>query len=84
MRSVDINISETAFNVFWRALHDREKRLQNIIDEHDEESDEAVVANNDIIYLRATMESFEKQGKLAGLRDESFELSDEILDLSQM
>jgi len=84
MRSVDIHLSETAFNVFWRALHDREQKLQNIIDSHDEESDEAVVANNDIIYLRATIKSFEQQGRQAGLRDESFELSEEILDLSQM
>lgn len=84
MRVVNINIDETAFNVFWRSLCEREKKLLHIIQSNDEESDEAVVANNDIIYLRAVMESFKKQGEEAGFRAEAFETSDEILDLSKM
>lgn len=80
--SVDVKLDASAFNVYWRALHDREQKLQAIIDGHDEESDEAIVANNDIIYLRAVRDSLFKAGKAAGLRDECFELSEEILDLS--
>lgn len=77
-------MSEAAFNVFWRALHDREKKLQAIIESHHEESDEAIVANSEIIYLRTVKDSLEKKGKEAGLRPECFETSDEILDLSKM
>lgn len=83
-RKINIALSESEFNVFWRALHDREKTLQLTIDAHSEESEQAVVANNDIIYLRAVKASFEKKGKDAGFRARCFDLSDEILDLSKM
>ena len=81
---VDLKLDPIAFNVYWRALHDREQKLQTIIDEHDEESDEAIVTHNDIIYLRAVRDSLLREGKAAGFRNECFELSDEILDLSKM
>ncbi len=84
MREVTINLNEATFNVYWRSLCDREQKLLEIIESNDEESDEAIVANNDIIYLRATKESLEKEGKKAGLRTEAFEISEEILDISKM
>jgi len=84
VRSLSVTLSDSSFNVIWRSLHDREQKLQNIIDEHDEESDEAVVANNDIVYLRTVRDSLRKQAKDAGLADSSFELSEAILDLGSM
>jgi hypothetical protein len=84
MREISITIDETSFNVFWRSLCDREEKLLAIIHSHDEASDIAVVGNNDIIYLRAVKESFEKQGREAGFGDNAFETSDEILDLSNL
>jgi len=42
------------------------------------------VANNDIIYLRAVKQSLERQGKEAGFRNEAFETSEDILNLSKM
>jgi hypothetical protein len=84
MREVVINLSEVAFNVYWRSLCDREQKLLCIIESNDEESDEAIVANNDIIYLRTVKESLEKQGKEADFRVEAFETSEEIIDLSKM
>ncbi len=80
IQELKIKISETAFNVYWRSLCDRENILFNII----EESDEAIVANNDIIYLRTVKQSLEKQAKEAGFRNEAFETSQDILDLSKM
>jgi len=84
MKEVKINLSEAAFNVYWRSLCDREHKLLNIIESNDEESDEAIVANNDVIYLRAVKQSLEKQGREAGFRNEAFETSQDILDLSKM
>ena len=68
MRSFTAELSEASFNVLWRALHDREQKLQHVIESHDEESDEAVVANNDIIYLRGVIESLQKRATEAGFR----------------
>jgi hypothetical protein len=84
MRSFTAELSEASFNVLWRALHDREQKLQQVIESHGEESDEAVVANNDIIYLRGVMESLRKQATDAGFRPEAFVISDEIIDLSKL
>ena len=84
MREVNITLSETAFNVYWRSLCDREQILLDIIESNDEESDEAIVANSDIIYLRTVKDSLKKQGKNANFRAEAFEISEEIIDLSKM
>ena len=81
MRELTIQLGETAFNVIWRSLHDREQKLQASIDNHDEESDEAIVANNDIIYLRTLKESLQQQAEAANFQPDSFELSEATIDL---
>jgi hypothetical protein len=52
MEGIDLQIDSKAFNLIWCSLHDREKTLLKIIEEYDEESDEATDALNDLAYLR--------------------------------
>ena len=59
-RRIDITFTESNFSMLWNALHDREKRLLRVIERYGEDSDEAVVAANDLVYLRLMMD---------GLRD---------------
>lgn len=84
MRKFKLEIDETTFNLLWRSLCDREEKLLKVIEGNDEESDEALVANNDIIYLRATKNALKQYAKEAGFRDEAFETSEEIIDLSKL
>ena len=84
MRQFGLTLTETAFNVIWRGLVEREKTLLATISSHHEESDEAIVANNDLVYLRGVKESLERQAKDAGFGPECFDVSEEIIDLSKM
>jgi len=84
MREFSTTLTETAFNAIWRSLAEREKILIARIESHHEESDEAIVANNDLIYLRGVKESLERQAKDAGFGPECFDVSEEIIDLSKM
>ena len=52
MRKLQLELSADNFGLVWRALHAEEEKLQEIINSHDEESDEAIDAANDMVYLR--------------------------------
>lgn len=60
-RQIDLSISETNFNLIWCALHDREAKLLKVIEKYGEESDEAIHAANDLIYLRLYQDSLKQK-----------------------
>ena len=52
MRSFNIKIDEKYFNLLWRSIIARENELLDSLSQYDEESDEAALISNDIVYLR--------------------------------
>lgn len=62
-REIEITITENNFNLIWCALHDRETKLLRVIDKYGEESDEAVHAANDLIYLRLYKDSLKSKAE---------------------
>jgi hypothetical protein len=84
MREIGVTLNDKAFNLIWRALHDREAKLLNIVETaEDEDADDVVMAANDLVYLRMFKEHLEKQGREV-FRENTFSLSDEIVDLSKL
>lgn len=84
MRKITIDLDETEFNVFWRSLTDRETKLLDIIEGNDEESDEALAANNDIIHIRCIKDYLRDKGTKAGFGDEVFSTDEGTIDIANM
>ncbi|WP_221793708.1 hypothetical protein [Oceanobacter mangrovi] len=78
MRELQLNFDSAAFNMLWRSLAAREKELLSIVENNDEESDEAIDAANDIIALR--LFQIEVKSQAEGIfSDNVFSLSNEYL-----
>lgn len=77
MGKLQLELSADNFGLVWRALHAEEARLQEIINTHDEESDEAIDAANDMVYLRLYRK--ELKGKAEGIFGDSVFILDNVL-----
>lgn len=84
MRKITIDLDETEFNVFWRSLTDREAKLLGIIEDNDEESDEALAANNDIIHIRCIKDHLKSESHKSGFGDEAFSTDEGTIDIANM
>jgi hypothetical protein len=84
MRKITIDLDEIEFNVFWRSLTDRETKLLDVIEENDEESDEALAANNDIIHIRCIKDYMKAKGMTADFGDEVFSTDEGTIDIAKM
>lgn len=84
MRKITIDLDETEFNVFWRSLTDRETKLLDAIEHNDEESDEALAANNDIIHIRCIKDHLKSESRKAGFGDEAFSIDEGTIDIASM
>lgn len=77
MSKLQLELSADNFGLIWRALHAEEEKLQEIINSNDEESDEAIDAANDMVYLRLYRE------ELKGKAESIFGSSVFVLDNSR-
>jgi hypothetical protein len=86
MRSFHLKVDERYFNMLWRSLLAREKELMEIVAEHedDEDSDEAIMAANDVVYVRMSKKSIEKLAREAGFPESAFSVDDTIVDLREL
>ena len=84
MRSFSIAINEKYFNFLWRAVHSRENELLAILSRVPEESDEAALTTNDLIYLRLCKKELEEKAKLAVFSDAVFSVEDGFIDISTL
>lgn len=83
MKKLEVSLDERGLNLIWRALRDRELKLLRQIDESGEDSDEAALLANDVVYLR--LYQAELRRKAEGIFSESaFSLDEGWLDLSKM
>jgi len=79
MRTKEFTFTADHFHLLWKALHDREEKLNAIIEtSEDDDSDEFVFVSNDIDYLRGFMRWFEKEGRTV-FNDSVFDLSEEAI-----
>lgn len=83
MRSMDLTIDERYFNLLWRSLHAREREMLGMI-AADEDSDDAALLSNDVVYLRLCMRSLEAKAREAGFPEHVFSLSEEFIDLADL
>jgi len=84
MRKITLDLDEIEFNIFWRALSDRETKLLEIIEMNDEESDEALAANNDIIHLRCIKDFLREKSTEAGFTEDVFQVGEETMDIANL
>lgn len=84
MRSFHLEINEQNFNLLWRAIHDRENTLVDNLTQEEEDSDNAALLNNDLIYLRLYKNNLEKQARAASFSEGGFSLDDGVLDLAKL
>lgn len=61
MKNLEVSFDERGFNLVWRALHDRERKLLTMIEQAGEESDDAALLANDVVYLRLYMDDLKRQ-----------------------
>jgi hypothetical protein len=84
MRSFTLQIDEKYFNLLWRSVVARENELLNKLSKEDEESDEAALISNDIVYLRLTKKDLKEKAGKAGFSRGSFSLNDGFVDLADL
>lgn len=84
MRKITVDMDESEFNVFWRSLSDREAKLLEVIDDNDEESDEALAANNDIIHIRCIKDYLKEKSSNAGFSENAFSTDEGTIDIANM
>lgn len=82
MRSFAFEIDEKFFNLVWRSLAARERDLLSKIAQQMEDSDEAALLGNDVVYLRLCKRALEESAKNAAFSKGSFSLEEKFIDLS--
>jgi hypothetical protein len=75
-RELQLNLKAKHFSLIWMALHDREEKLLKIIEENGEDSDEAALAGNDIIFLRLYRKELKQRAETV-FNSNVFDLSEE-------
>jgi len=84
MKEFQLTIDERLFNLLWRSISERENELVSNIQLAGEESDEAALIGNDLVYLRLTKKSLENKANSASFSSGSFSLEEGFIDLSSM
>lgn len=84
MRTFTIEINEKFFNLLWRSLHARETELLRQIADKGEDSDDAALAGNDVVYLRLCKDELEEWAKAAVFSDGVFSLDEGFIDLADL
>jgi hypothetical protein len=84
MRSFNIEIDEKYFNLLWRSIIARENELLDSLSQYDEESDEAALIGNDIVYLRLCKKDLQDKAQKASFSNGAFSLGDGYMDLADL
>lgn len=84
MKNFQLNIDEKLFNLLWRSISERESELLSEIQQAGEDSDEASLISNDLVYLRLTKSDLEKKAKKSKFSAGSFSLEEGFIDLSKL
>lgn len=84
MRYLTLDVDEKYFNLLWRSINARENQLLSKISAQSEDSDEAALLGNDLVYLRLCKRDLEEKAKGALFSKGSFSLDDTFIDLSDM
>lgn len=84
MKQFDLVVNEQLFNVLWRSLYERHSELELAIQHAGEDSDEAALLGNDLVYLRLVMEQLNKQAEEHGFSEGVFSVDDDYVDLSKL
>ena len=84
MRSFSLEIDEKYFNLLWRSVAVRENELLSKLSEEKEESDEAALISNDIVYLRLAKKDLQEKAEKAGFSGGAFSLDDGFVDLAEL
>lgn len=84
MRKFTLEIDEKYFNLLWRPIVARENELLDTLSQEDEDSDEAALLSNDIVYLRLCKKKLQEKAEEAAFSDGAFSLGDDYIDLSTL
>lgn len=84
MRTFALEIDEKSFNLLWRSVAAREKELLVKISKDNEETDEAALIGNDIVYLRLVKKELQEKAEKAGFSSGSFSLDENFIDLADL
>ena len=84
MRSFNIKIDEKYFNLLWRSIIARENELLDSLSQYDEESDEAALISNDIVYLRLCKKDLQDKAQESSFSKGAFSLDDGYMDLADL
>jgi hypothetical protein len=84
MRSFTLEVDEKSFNLLWRSVIARENELLESLSQEDEDSDDAALISNDIVYLRLYKTELKEKAVNASFSDGAFSLDDDYLDLSNL
>ena len=84
MKQFDLVVNEQLFNVLWRSLSERESELESAIQQAGEDSDEAALLGNDLVYVRLVLKQLKEQAKTHGFSEGVFSVEDDYIDLSKL
>jgi hypothetical protein len=84
MRSFVIEIDEKYFNFLWRSINTRESELLDSLSQEDQESDEAALISNEIVYLRLCKNDLQEKAEKAAFSNGAFSLNDGFIDLANL
>jgi hypothetical protein len=84
MRSFSFDIDEKYFNLLWRSIIARENELLSKLSKEDEDSDEAALIGNDIVFLRLAKKDLQEKAEKAGFSGGAFSLDDGFVDLANL
>ena len=84
MRTFQLDIDEKFFNFLWRSITCRENELLSKISAEPDDSDEAALLSNDVVYLRLCKKSLEESAKKAVFSNGAFSLEEKFIDLSDL
>ena len=82
--SIFLRPDEKYFNFLWRSITCRENVLLAKISEEPEDSDDAALLANDVVYLRLCKKSLEEKAKKAVFSEGVFSLEEKIVDLNDL
>jgi len=84
MRTFNLEVDEKYFNLLWRSINSRENEILSKISAEPEDSDEAALLGNDLVYLRLCKKALQEQAKDSTFSDGAFSLKEKFIDLSDL
>jgi hypothetical protein len=84
MRSFTLEIDEKFFNLLWRSIIARENELIDSLSQEDEDSDEAALISNEIVYLRLCKKGLQDKAEKSSFSKGAFSLDDNFIDLANL